>query len=68
MYEYANGSVFKYLDPIIQSEHKRTLHFKNGTENKCSVLRTSHLHHSIEKTLKVLFQMTRVIVVVTRLW
>jgi hypothetical protein len=33
----------------IQGEHKRTLHIKNYTENKCSVLRTSHLHQSIEK-------------------
>jgi uncharacterized membrane protein YsdA (DUF1294 family) len=36
-------------------------------ENKYGVLRTSHLHQSIEKTLKVLFQMTWVVVVVARL-
>jgi hypothetical protein len=37
---------------IVQSEHKRTLHFQNDTENKCDVLRTSHLHQSIEKLSK----------------
>jgi hypothetical protein len=36
----------------IQGEHKRTLYFQNDTENKCSVLRTSHLHQSIEKLSK----------------
>jgi hypothetical protein len=34
---------------IIQSEQKRALHFQNDRENECGVLRTSHLHHSIEK-------------------
>jgi hypothetical protein len=33
----------------IQGEHKRTFHFQNDTENKCGVLRTSHLHQSIKK-------------------
>jgi hypothetical protein len=37
---------------IVQGEHKRALHFQNGTENKCGVLRTSHLHQSIEKLSK----------------
>jgi hypothetical protein len=37
---------------IIQGEHKRTLHFQNYTENKCGVLRTSHLHQSVEKLSK----------------
>jgi hypothetical protein len=34
---------------LMQGEHKRTLCFQNDTENKCGVLRTSHLHQSIEK-------------------
>jgi Mg2+/Co2+ transporter CorB len=56
------------LNLIIQGEHKRTLLFQNDTENKCGVLRTSHLHQSTEKKKhKVLFQMTRVTVVVARL-
>jgi hypothetical protein len=42
----------------IPGEHKRNLHFQSDTENKYGVLRTSHLHQSID----VLFQMTRVIV------
>jgi uncharacterized membrane protein YvbJ len=32
-----------------QDEHKITLHFQNGTENKCSKLRTSHQQQLIEK-------------------
>jgi hypothetical protein len=36
--------------PNIQGEHKRTLHFQNDTERKCGVLRTSHLHQSIENS------------------
>jgi hypothetical protein len=36
----------------IQDEHKRTLHFQNDTENKSGVLRSSHLHQSIEKPSK----------------
>jgi hypothetical protein len=55
------GHIFRTMN--IQGEHKRTLHFQSDTKNKCGVLRTSHLHQSIEKTLKVLFQMTGVIVV-----
>jgi hypothetical protein len=39
----------KLKHTIIPGEHKRTLHFQNDTENKCGVLRTSHLHQSIEK-------------------
>jgi hypothetical protein len=53
--------------PSIQSEYKRTLHFQNDTENKCGVGGTSYLYQSIEKTLNILFQMIRVIVVVARL-
>jgi hypothetical protein len=41
-----------YTHIQIQSEHKRTLHFQNNTENKCGILRTSHLHQSIEKLSK----------------
>jgi hypothetical protein len=33
----------------MQGDHKGTLHFQNDTENTCGVLRTSHLHQSIEK-------------------
>jgi hypothetical protein len=40
----------------IQGEHKGTLHFKNDTENKCGVLRTSHLHQSIERHSKFCFK------------
>jgi hypothetical protein len=32
----------------IQRVHKRTL-YSNDTENKCSILRSSHLHQSIQK-------------------
>jgi hypothetical protein len=42
----------------IQSEHKRTLHFKNDTENKCDAFRTSHLHQSIEKLSKFCTHLT----------
>jgi hypothetical protein len=42
----------------IQSEHKRTLHFQNDTENKCGVLRTSYLHQSIEKHSKFCIHLT----------
>jgi hypothetical protein len=38
----------------IQDKRKRTLHFQNDMKNKCSILRTSHLHQSIEK-LEVFF-------------
>jgi hypothetical protein len=41
---------------IVQGEHKRTLHFQNDTENKCGVLKTSHLHQSIEKHSKFCFK------------
>jgi ABC-type polysaccharide/polyol phosphate transport system ATPase subunit len=37
---------------IIQGEHKGTLHFQNYTENKCGIVRTSHLHQSIERLSK----------------
>jgi hypothetical protein len=40
----------------IQGEHKRTLHFQSDTENKCYVLRTSHLHQPIEKHSKFCFK------------
>jgi hypothetical protein len=46
----------------IQVEHKRTLHFQNDTENKCSAFRTSHPHQSIELS-KFLFQIIWVIVI-----
>jgi hypothetical protein len=42
----------------IQGEHKRILHFKNDTENKCGVLTTSHLHQSIEKLSKFCTHLT----------
>jgi hypothetical protein len=42
----------------IQGEHKRTLHFQNDTENKCGVLRTSHIHQSIEKLSEVCTHLT----------
>jgi hypothetical protein len=42
-----------YINSLcIQGEHKRTLHFQNDTENKCGLLRTSHLHQSTEKLSK----------------
>jgi hypothetical protein len=40
----------------IQGEHKRTSHFQNYTETKCGVLKTSHLHQSIEKHSKFCFK------------
>jgi hypothetical protein len=43
---------------IMQGEHKRTLHFQNYTENKCGILRTSHLHQSIEKLSKFCTHLT----------
>jgi hypothetical protein len=39
-----------------QGEHKKTLHFQNDTENKCGVLRTSHLHQSTKKHSKFCFK------------
>jgi hypothetical protein len=42
----------------IQGEHKINLHFQNDTENKCGVLRTSHLHQSIEKLSKFCTHLT----------
>jgi hypothetical protein len=44
-----NRRAFTVMNVNIQGEHKRTLHFQNDTENKCGVLRTSHLHQSIVK-------------------
>jgi hypothetical protein len=41
-----------------QDEYKRTLHFQNDTENKCGVLRTSHLHQSIETLSKFCTHLT----------
>jgi hypothetical protein len=35
---------------------KELLHFQNDTENKCSILRTSLLHQSIEKYSKFYFK------------
>jgi hypothetical protein len=37
-------------------EHERTLHFQNGTENRCGILRTSHPYHHIEKFSKLCFK------------
>jgi hypothetical protein len=34
----------------IQGEHKRSLPVQNDTENKCDVLRTSHLQQPTEKS------------------
>jgi hypothetical protein len=49
---------FQWMALNIQAEHKRTLHFQNDTENKCGVLRTSHLHQSIEKHSKFCTHLT----------
>jgi hypothetical protein len=40
----------------VQGKHKITLHIQNDTENKCGVLRNSHLHQSIEKHSKFCFK------------
>jgi hypothetical protein len=45
-------SLYMQYEETIQGEHKITLHFQNYTENKFSVLRTLHLHQSIEKLSK----------------
>jgi hypothetical protein len=50
---------------VLQDEHKRTLLFQNNTENKYGILNFSRT--PVDKELKVLFQMTRVIVGVARL-
>jgi hypothetical protein len=50
----------------IQDEHKITLHFQNGTENKCSKLRISHQQQLIEN-FQTLFQIIFVIVAVAHL-
>jgi hypothetical protein len=42
----------------IQGEHKITLHFQNDTENKWGILRSSHLHQSIEKLSKFCMHLT----------
>jgi hypothetical protein len=42
----------------VQGELKRTLHFQSDTENKCGVLRTSHLYQSIEKLSKFCTNLT----------
>jgi hypothetical protein len=42
----------------IQGGHKRALHSQNDTENKCSVVRTSHLHQSTEKLSKFCTHLT----------
>jgi hypothetical protein len=34
----------------IQGEHKRSLHVQNDTENKCDVLKTSHLQQPTENS------------------
>jgi hypothetical protein len=49
------ATIYKY-GIYIQGEHKRTLHFQNDTENKCGVLRTSHVHQSIEAHSKFCFK------------
>lgn len=43
--------------PKLQDEHKICLHFQNDTESKCGMLRTSHLHQSIEKLWKFCTQL-----------
>jgi hypothetical protein len=63
LYVHNNYTIKTLEMAYTQSKHKRMSHFKNDTENKCSILRTLHLHHSIEN----LFQMTQVIVFVAHL-
>jgi hypothetical protein len=55
---YIMKSLLGYELLILQGEHKRTSHFQNDIENKCSVLRTSHLHQSIEKNSKFCTHLT----------
>jgi hypothetical protein len=54
-----NREISRYLGEIIYTgEHKRTLHIQNDTENKCGVLKTSHLHHLILKLSKFCTHLT----------
>jgi hypothetical protein len=46
------------LSTFLQGEHKITVLFQNDTENKCGVLRNSHLHQSIEKLSKFCTHLT----------
>jgi hypothetical protein len=56
----------KTLELYIQGEHKRNLLFKNGTEKNAAYLELHTYTNRYKKHLRVLFQMTRVIVVVAR--
>jgi hypothetical protein len=58
LFYFPSNTTYYILKYGIQSEHKRTLHFQNDTENKCGVLRTSHLHQSIEKLSKFCTHLT----------